>query len=102
MNTWFGATVPTVQAGATYTIANTDNDVIFNGAGCTVTLPVAGSFPGRVITLKTVVASTVISASSNVVPLVGGAAGTAILAATAGRWAKLVSDGANWQVMAGN
>ena len=102
MNTWFGATVPSVQAGATYTIANTDNDVIFNGSGCTVTLPAAASFPGRVITLKTTVAFTAISASSNVVPLIGGAAGTAILAATAGKWAKLVSDGANWQIMAGN
>jgi len=43
-----------------------------------------------------------VSASSNVVPLVGGAAGTAILAATAGKWALAKSDGTNWQLMAGN
>jgi hypothetical protein len=42
------------------------------------------------------------SASSNVVPLAGGAAGTAILSATAGAWATLVSDGTNWIVMAGS
>ena len=44
-------------------------------------------------------AFTVVSASSNVVPLTGGAAGTAILAATAGKWCTLVSDGTNWITM---
>ena len=52
--------------------------------------------------IKTIQAQTVVSASSNVVPLVGGAAGTAILAATAGKWATLVSDGTNWVIMQGN
>lgn len=93
---------PVVSSAATYTIGATTNGVIFNGSGCTVTLPTAGSYTGRTLYLKTTVAFTVISASSNVVPLVGGAAGTAILAATAGKWALLWSDGANWQVMAGN
>jgi hypothetical protein len=35
------------------------------------------------------------------VPRAGGAAGPAILAAAAGNWALLVSDGTDWQCMAG-
>ena len=97
---WFGATAPVVVATGTYTVLATDNDIIFNAA-CTVTLPAAGSFPGRWLNVKTT-GNTVTSASSNVVPLAGGAAGTAILASVAGRWARLVSDGANWQTMSSN
>jgi hypothetical protein len=52
--------------------------------------------------LKTTQAQTVDSASSNVVPLAGGAAGTAILTATAGKYAELVSDGTNWVIMSAN
>jgi hypothetical protein len=97
---WFGATTPVVVATGTYTVLATDNDIIFNAA-CTVTLPAAGSFPGRWLNVKTT-GNTVTSASSNVVPLAGGAAGTAILDSVAGRWARLVSDGANWQTMSSN
>ena len=68
----------------------------------TLTLESASSVPGRELTIRTIQAQTVVSASSNVVPLIGGAAGTAILAATAGKWALLKSDGTNWQIMAGN
>jgi hypothetical protein len=42
---------------------------------------------------------TVISASSNVVPVDGTTAGTAILAAGAGKSTTLVSDGTNWVTM---
>jgi len=99
---WFGTTAPTTQSGATYTVGFDDNYLTFTGSGCTVTLPAAGSFSGRILTVRTTVAFTVISASSNVVPLIGGSAGTAILQATAGKWAKLVSDGTVWQIMEGN
>lgn len=76
---------------------------ICNGAGSiTVTLPAAASNAGRIITIKTIAAQTVVSASSNVVPLASATAGTAILAATAGKYAKLVSDGANWVTMEAN
>jgi hypothetical protein len=51
---------------------------------------------------KTITANTVVSASSNVVPLAGGSAGTAILPATDGAWATLVSDGTNWIIMQAN
>lgn len=83
-----------------FTVAANENWIICNGAGSiTVTLPAAASFIGREIMIKTIAAQTVVSASSNVVPLIGGAAGTAILAAAAGNWATLVSDGTNWIIM---
>lgn len=96
----FGRGAPVTKT-ADFTVAATENWLINNksGSSCTVTLPTASSFTGREITIKTIQAQTVVSASSNVVPLAGGAAGTAILAATAGKWATLVSDGTNWVIM---
>lgn len=94
---------PVTFAVATYTVLATDSYIIGNNAGAmTVTLPAASSFTGRQITIKTTQAQTVVSATSNVVPMVGGTAATAILAGTAGKWAKLVSDGSNWIIMEGN
>ncbi|RWK39235.1 hypothetical protein [Mesorhizobium sp.] len=91
-----------VTKTADFTVGLTENNVICNKASTlTVTLPSAATFPKRRIRLKTIQAQTVVSASSNVVPLAGGAAGTAILAATAGKWADLQSDGTNWVIMAG-
>lgn len=80
-----------------------DSWIICNGSGSiTVTLPNPVTYTGVPIHLKTIAAFTVVSASANVVPLIGGAAGTAILAATAGKWATLVSNGTNWVIMEGN
>lgn len=91
------------QTGATYTVVDNDTHIIANRAGTiTLTLPAATNYLNRAIKVRTIQNQTVVSASSNVVPLIGGAAGTAILAATAGKWAELVSDGTNWQIMAGN
>lgn len=71
--------------------------IICNGsATITVTLPSPATYSGPELHFKTIAAFTVVSASANVVPLAGGAAGTAILAAVAGRWATLVSNGTNW------
>lgn len=97
-NLWRNA--PVTKTG-NFTVADTENWLIVNNAAgsTTVTLPTASSYTGREIMIKTIQAQTVVSASSNVVPLAGGAAGTAILAATAGSWATLVSDGTNWIIM---
>jgi len=85
-----------------FTVGVLEREIICQGtASITVTLPAAASFPGREINLKTIAAFTVVSASANVKPLATNTAGTAILAATAGKWARLVSDGTNWVVMAG-
>lgn len=82
-----------VAAGETWIINNK------SGSTCTVTLPTASSNTGRVITLQNYQDQLLVSASSNVVPRAGGAAGTAILDAVAGNWATLVSNGTNWVIM---
>lgn len=94
-------TVPvTVTADAT--VAATVRWIINNksGSACVLTLPAAADFEGRELHVKTIQAQAVNSANSNVVPLIGGAAGSAILTGTAGKWATLVSDGTNWVIMA--
>ena len=88
---------------AAYSLVATDSSLIFNGsASITLTLQAASSYSGRILYVKTIAAYTVVSASSNVVPLDSATAGTAILAATAGKWAMLQSDGTNWVIMAAN
>jgi hypothetical protein len=91
-----------VAAPVTYTanfsVAVTDIWVINNktGSSCTATLPAASSYAGRVLRFQNYQSQTLVSATSNVVPMTGGAAGTAILAAVAGDTCVLVSDGSNW------
>lgn len=87
---------------ADFTLADDEGWVINNKSGstCTVTLPAASSWSGRAVTFKNLQLQTLVSASSNVVPLIGGAAGTAILPGLVGAWATLVSDGTNWVIMA--
>lgn len=96
-------TAPATKTGTTYTVVAADASLIFNtSATHTLTLPAAASFSGRWLYLKNIAAFAINSASSNVVPQAGGAAGTGILAATAGKWAALQSDGTNWQIMMSN
>jgi hypothetical protein len=96
-------TAPVSEATATRTVGATDNNIISTGsATLTLTLPAVATSTGRTIRVKTTVAFTVVSATSNVVPLAGGSAGTAILAATAGKWADLTCDGSSWVIMASN
>jgi hypothetical protein len=91
-----------VTKTADFTLADDEGWVINNKSGstCTVTLPTASAWAGRVVTFKNLQLQTLVSASSNVVPLIGGAAGTAILPGLVGAWATLVSDGTNWVIMA--
>ena len=87
---------------ADFTLADNEGWVINNKSGstCVVTLPAASAWGGRAVTFKNLQLQTLESASSNVVPLIGGAAGTIILPGLVGAWATLVSDGTNWVVMA--
>ena len=86
-----------------FTLADTENWIIVNkGSAGTATLPAASSWTGREFTIKVITAHTVVSASSNVVPRNSATAGTAILAAAAGNWATLVSNGTNWVAMCGS
>jgi len=97
-NTDYFAPSAPVTKTANFTVADTDVWLINNktGSTCTATLPAASSWSGRVLRFLNYQAQTVVSASSNVVPLTGGAAATAILLASTGDSATLVSDGTNW------
>jgi hypothetical protein len=88
---------------ATFTVLPGDTDILCNRAGTvTLTLPSAAAFPRRVLEISTITANTVVSASSNVLPLGGTLTGTAILSASSGKWATLKSDGTNWRIMRAN
>ena len=88
---------------ATYTASQSEKSIVTTFAGTvTLTLPAAIENAGRQITVKTTTANTVVSATSNVVPLIGGSAGTAILAATIGKFAVLESNGTSWVIMNSN
>ena len=91
------STAPVTKT-ANFSVAPGETWLINNKSGstCTVTLPTPSANTGRVLRFQNYQAQTLVSASSNVVPLVGGAAGTAILAAVAGETATLVSDGTSW------
>jgi len=106
---WKNVTPASVIAGtggapvtktANFTVANGETWLINNksGSSCTVTLPTASANTGRVLYFLNYQNQTLVSASSNVVPLAGGAATTAILEAVAGANATLVSNGTNWVV----
>jgi hypothetical protein len=86
---------------ADFSVAATDVWIINNksGSSCTATLPAASGYSGRVLHFQNYQAQTLISASSNVVAIGGGAAGTAILLASAGDQCTLVSNGTNWIMM---
>jgi hypothetical protein len=87
-----------VTKTADFTVAATDVWLINNKSGstCTVTLPTASTNSGRVLYFQNYQTQTLVSASSNVVPLAGGSAATSILLASSGDSATLVSDGTNW------
>ena len=86
---------------ADYAITGTDTWIINNKTGSTFTLtfPAASAWPGRYITVKNMQAQSVVSATSNIVPIDSTTAGTAILVNAIGNWATLVSDGTNWVIM---
>jgi len=91
------STAPVTVTTSTYTVGTTDVWIINNYAGTmTVTLPTAASYSGRVLNFQNYQAYTVVSASSNVVPIGGGSASTAILNAIVGDQCTLVSNGTNW------
>ena len=97
---YMGVAAPVTKT-ADFTVANGDIWYINNKSGstCTVTLPAASSWTGRELTFKNMQAQTLVSASSNVVPIDSTTAGTAILLGVVGNWATMVSDGTNWIIM---
>lgn len=86
---------------ADFTLADNEKWIINNKAGssCVVTLPAASLWGGRSVVFKNLQAQALVSAASDVAPIGSTTLGTAILPATVGAWATLVSDGTNWVVM---
>ena len=95
------ASTAPVTKTADFTVAPTETWIINNKSGstCVVTLPSAAVYSGRYLTFQNNQAQTLVSASSDVVPQGGGAAGTSILLNVSGNWATLVSNGTNWVIM---
>jgi hypothetical protein len=89
-----------VTKTADFTVAANETWLINNKSGstCTVTLPAPSALAGRTLYFQNYQNQFLVSASSNVVPLAGGAASTAILADVAGAHATVVSDGSNWLI----
>jgi hypothetical protein len=100
-NTDYQGVAAPVTKTANFTVANGEIWYINNktGSTCTVTLPAASSWAGRQLSFKNMQAQTLVSASSNVVPIDSTSAGTAILLGVVGNWATMVSDGTNWVIM---
>jgi hypothetical protein len=95
------AATTVVTKTADFTLADNEGWVINNKSGstCTVTLPAASLWGGRSVTFKNLQAQTLVSAASDVAPIGSATLGTAILPASVGAWATLVSNGTNWVVM---
>ena len=85
-----------------FTIDYVEGWIINNKSGstCVVTLPDPTIWGGRVLNFKNLQAQTLVSDLNNVAPIGSATPGTAILPASVGAWATLVSDGTNWVIMA--
>ena len=94
---------PVTVNAATKTVATTETSLIFTTTNCTVTLPSVATYIGRWLFFKNVTANSVISSgATDILPLNSSTPTNAILAATAGKWAWIQSDGTNWVIMAAN
>lgn len=96
---------PSTLTGTSGSAAANDGSIIVNASGTfTLTLPTcAAANKGRWMYVKSIAAQLVNSASSNVAPIGSATPGTAILSASAGKWAALQCDGSStWDTMAAN
>lgn len=103
INGSFGRGAPITKT-ADFTLASNENWLINNktGSSCVITLPSASTCTGREVMIQNWQAFTIVSATANIIPLAGGSASTAIIAATVGKRATLVSNGTNWQIVDSN
>lgn len=93
---------PSTVNAATYTVVTNDSSLLFTTTACTVTLPSAATYVGRILYVNSITATIIISASANVVPLGSSTPGVAMLAGLAGNFAMLQSDGTNWITIMAN
>jgi hypothetical protein len=90
---------PVTFTGSPATIGRGQYFIFNRGAAQVVNMPDPASYQGRVLNFKNIQAQAVDSAASNIVPIDSATPGTAILPATDGAWAELISDGTNWIIM---
>lgn len=102
VNKGLRASAPVTVNAATYTQLISDFSLLVTTTAPTITLLAAASYPGKILYINNITATAVISASANVIPLGSATAGTAILAATAGKFAMLQSNGTNWVTIMAN
>lgn len=95
--------LPTVIT-TNYVVLETDDWIINDktAAACILTLLDPTEYAGYYIKILTYRAFGVTSASANVVPITGGAAGTVIITTTAGKFVEMISDGVNWLIIRAN
>lgn len=87
--------VPQTMAGTSGTVTSQSVSIAATG---TFTLTLPTQHAGDWLFLKTTNPQIVKSASANVVPQIGGPAGTAIFPADAPHWCVMQYDGTNWTV----
>ena len=87
------STGPNVQVGTTYSVVSTDYSIIETTSNLTVTLPTCNSTAGntgRILLFRNgASANSIVASAAVVVPLGATAAGTAIIPATAGKYAQI-------------
>ena len=93
-----------VTKTASFTLADDENNIIVDrpGNSTTITFPLASRHPGRRVRIVTRQNQVVQASSAIIMPITGGASGTAILPAVAGKWAEVESDGSIWAIAAAN
>jgi hypothetical protein len=95
------AKTPTAVVATPYTMTGADDMLTVNVAGLTtLTLLSPVTYIGKKLLVRSV-NSSVQSGSTNVVPIGGGAASNPILSG-AGKFALMVADGTNWQIISAN
>lgn len=87
--------------GTAYSVSAVDGTIIVTPTGA-FTLTLGNAVQGRILWVLNQAAFAIASASANVVPLAGGAAGTSLLSGTAGKYAMLQGNGTNWQIVMAN
>jgi hypothetical protein len=102
VNGTFGTPTPQTLGGSGGTVLSSSVIITTVSGSFTAFLPNPALTPGGWMVIKTTGATIVVSSTSNVVPLTGGAAGGPILPGGAGKWASMQSDGTNWVIMMAN
>jgi hypothetical protein len=93
-----------ITAGASVDVNTNKVYIVNTGSSSTTQLDLTTATEGRIFMIKNLASGTIVSTASNVIPLNGGSAGTAILGAgnATPQWCTLVCDGTNWHIIQRN